>query len=210
MRIANCIRIVLCAAAVLPAAAQPGMETSKSREFPFTFGPLGLGMMKRDVGLSDDTMRQIEGIMQSSRHLLVDLRADLEKREGDLQEALNSPQMSPAQVEKAVDTLIEARGRLSKATTMMMVRMRQLLTHEQWRKLAELQQRPKPVLAPAPPAPPGPPALAAPRPSPAPQPPPRPPEEQELAEKQFHSPQRRRVRRENPLFWASASSASRR
>lgn len=163
--------------AVLPAVAQKGWETPRAHEFPFSFGPLGLSTLTKEAGLSEAQMRQFGEIFQSNRHQLIDLRADVEKKEGDLQVALDSPQVDLAQAERAVDAMLESRNRLAKASTMMMVRMRQVVTQEQWRKMAEMHRRlapppsppqafPAPAAAPtfrrrapAPPAPPAPPEL---------------------------------------------------
>ncbi len=171
--------LFLCfSAALLPAA-----ETPRAGEFPFQFGPLGLTTLMQEVGLSETQMRQFQEIYQSQRHQLVDLRAEVEKKEGDLQQVLDTPQVDLGQAERAVDALLEARGRLAKATTMMMVRMRQAVSQEQWRKMAELQRRlpapplpPAPVAAPAPPGAPSPAFTPKPGRAPAPAPPPPPPE----------------------------------
>ncbi len=142
--------VLACFAAAIPAAAQKGWETPRAGEFPFSFGPTGLGVLMKEAGLSEAQMRQFGEIFQSNRHQLIDLRADVEKKEGDLQVLLEAPQVELAQTERSVDALLEARGRLAKASTMMMVRMRQVVTQEQWRKMAELQRR---VAAPPPPVP---------------------------------------------------------
>lgn len=163
--------LFLCLAAALPLAAQ----APRGPEFPFQFGPLGLSTLMQEVGLSERQMNQFQEIYQSQRHQLVDLRAEVEKKEGDLKQLLDQPRLELAQAERAVDALLEARNRLAKATTMMMVRMRQVMSLEQWHKMAELQRRgaaPLPPPAPAAaPAPPGRPPAFAPKPGPAPPPP---------------------------------------
>ncbi len=168
--------------ATLPGSAQKTWETPRGGEFPFSFGPIGLGTLVKEAGVTEAQLRQIGEIYQSNRHQLIDLRADVEKKEGDLQVMLDTPQVNAAEAERTVDALLEARNRLAKVTTMMMVRMRQMVTQEQWRKIAELQRRVPPP--PPPPAPPAPPAAGAPprparapHPVPAPPPPPAPPEE---------------------------------
>ena len=84
--------VLFCLLLVLPVAAQKASETPKANEFPFTFGPFGLTTLMREAGLAEDQMRQFGEIFQSSRHQLVDLRAEVEKKEGDLQLLLDTPQ----------------------------------------------------------------------------------------------------------------------
>src|SRR5215831_6545299 len=129
---------------VVAGSAQKPPVTPRGGEFPFSFGPIGLGTLMKEAGLTEAQLRQIGEIHQSNRHQLIDLRADVEKKEGDLQVLLDAPQVNAAEAERAVDALLESRTRLAKASTMMMVRMRQMVTQEQWRKIAELQRRTPP------------------------------------------------------------------
>lgn len=132
------LKIFLCLALAVPACCQIGAKAGS--RFPFEFGPMNIGVMKEYVGVSDQQLEQISGIYESNRHNLIDLGADVAKKEGDVRAVLNMPQVDTAQVDKAVDALIESRGRLAKSTTMMMVRMRQILTLDQWRRLDEFAQ----------------------------------------------------------------------
>ncbi len=164
---------------VLPASAQIPSDTRK--EFPFAFGPVGLSTLMKEAGLSEEQMRQFQQIFQDNRHRLVDLRGEVEKKEGDLKFVLDQSQVDLGQAEKTLDALLEARKQLSKATSMMMVRMRQVVTLDQWRKIGALQHElaaPHPPAPPAHAAPPAPGAAPSPRPGQPPAPPRRrPPEE---------------------------------
>jgi len=109
-------------------------------EFPFAFGP-GSGAMLKEAGVSDEQIKQITDAIQNSRHALIDQRAEVEKKEGDFQLLMEAPQINARDTEKALDQLLDARTKLSKTQTMMMVKMRQILTQEQWRKMSEMQRR---------------------------------------------------------------------
>ncbi len=150
------ISSVLCLALLLPGAAGNPWETQKSHdpghlavgvrphadhEFPFSFGPIGLTRLMQQVGLADAQMQQFEQIFQENRNALSDLRVEVEKKERDLQVLLDAPKVDHRQAEPAVDALLEARNRLAKATSMMMVRMRQVVTQEQWRRMQDLQRQ---------------------------------------------------------------------
>jgi TonB family protein len=152
---------ILLAGALCCALALPALAQKAGPQFPFDFRPMGLSGLK-GFGVTDDQIQQISQIYQSNRNNLIDLEADVAKRENDLRALLRTAQADPAQVERAVDALIEARGRLAKSTTMMMVRMRQLMTLDQWEKLSEYEGRltalaeapdPGTPLGPAPPPP---------------------------------------------------------
>lgn len=111
-----------------------------AEQFPFLFKHMGVSELKT-LGISDEQIQQINQVYQNNRDRLNQLNAEVRQRENDLRFLLDGAQVDGAQAEQAVDALVEARGRLSKATTMMMLQMRQLMTAEQWFKLSELQQR---------------------------------------------------------------------
>src|SRR5258708_8541234 len=124
----------LCAAQPRPAGpppegGQPGgpppgkrlSEMPHGGEFPFSFGPVGIGNLMQEAGISEAQMKQIDGIFEGSRHLLIDQRADVEKKEGDFQLLMQAATIDPLRSEKALDALLDARSKLSKTQTMMMV-----------------------------------------------------------------------------------------
>jgi Spy/CpxP family protein refolding chaperone len=144
---------ILTLSLAIPAAAQQaksGTQSPKANEFPFSFGPIGLGVLQKEAGVSDEQMQRFHEIFQFVRVQLVDLRGEVEKREGDLQQLLNGAHVDTAQAERAVDAVLDARNRLAKVQTMMMVRMRQIVTQEQWLKIAELQRQTNPPPPPKP------------------------------------------------------------
>lgn len=112
-----------------------------AHEWPLGFGALGLYTVIREAGLSQAQMRRIEEIIQGHKRTLEEQRVEVEKKERDLKEYLDLAQVDRARVEATVDALLEARTRLSKTTTMMMVQMREVLTQEQWRRMQELQRQ---------------------------------------------------------------------
>lgn len=114
-----------------------------AQEWPFAFGPLGLQTVIREAGLSQAQLRQIEEIIRAHKRTLEEQRVEVEKKERDLKEYLDLAQVDRARVEATVDALLEARTRLSKTTTMMMVQMREVLTQEQWQRMAQLEIRRK-------------------------------------------------------------------
>ncbi len=110
-----------------------------AQEWPFAFGPLGLQTVIQQAGLSQAQLRRIEEIIRTHKRTLEEQRIEVEKKERDLKEYLDLAQVDRARVEATVDALLEARTRLSKTTTMMMVQMREVLTQEQWLRMAQLE-----------------------------------------------------------------------
>ena len=144
------LAVALAALLAIPAGAQnalaPAQVSQKIYEsspqgWPFSFGPMGLSEIQQRVGLSDAQMRQIFQIYEQNRTNLNDLRVEVEKRERDLQVVLDTPALDLGLAERAVDEVLEARNRLAKSATMMMVRMRQVMTQEQWHRMEELQRQ---------------------------------------------------------------------
>jgi Spy/CpxP family protein refolding chaperone len=143
----------LCAAQPQPAGSSQGgqpvvpppgkrlSEMPHGGEFPFSFGPVGIGTLMKEAGISEAQMKQIDGIFEGSRHLLIDQRADVEKKEGDFQLLMQAATIDPVRSERALDALLDARSKLSKTQTMMMVKMRTVLTQEQWHKMEQMQRR---------------------------------------------------------------------
>src|SRR5258708_5248579 len=96
-----------------PAKRMPMSEMPHRGEFPFSFGPVGIGVLMKEAGISETQMKQIDGIFESNRHTLIDQRADVEKKEDDFQLLMQGAQIDPVKSEKAVDALLDARSKLS-------------------------------------------------------------------------------------------------
>jgi protein CpxP len=93
------------------------------------------------IELSDDQAKQIESKFLAHKLKLVDLRADLEKKELELRPLVDADQPDEAKVSAQIDQVVAARGRLEKEATMMNLDIRRVLTVDQWKKLKEYQQQ---------------------------------------------------------------------
>ncbi len=93
------------------------------------------------IELSDDQAKQIESKFLAHKLKLVDLRADLEKKELELRPLVDADQPDEAKVGAQIDQVVAARGRLEKEATMMNLDIRRVLTVDQWKKLKEYQQQ---------------------------------------------------------------------
>ena len=126
----------------------------------------GLGSWWKDseivkrLQLSEAQVGRIEQAYMEHRLRLVDLRADLEKQELQLQPLLDADPPDQGRITAQIDGVTAARGRLEKEFALMLLDIRQVLSGEQWRQLQTLQREREPRGHPGPggfPRPPGPP-----------------------------------------------------
>jgi Spy/CpxP family protein refolding chaperone len=92
------------------------------------------------IGLTEEQSNQIEKIFLKSRPQLIDLKADLEKKQVDLQSAVENHASDRRDIEKKIDSVEEARKQLQKARALMILDIRQVLKPEQWDRLLQMQQ----------------------------------------------------------------------
>lgn len=82
--------------------------------------------------LTPDQQGRMEEIFSKNRRAFIDLKADVERRQLDVEELITKKDSDPKKVSAAIDSLDEARLRLGKARTMTIVEMKGILTSEQW------------------------------------------------------------------------------
>jgi Spy/CpxP family protein refolding chaperone len=120
----------------LALAQRPG-----GKGFPGGFGfqwwdnPVANGL-----NLSEAQNKQIRSIVAEYRSKLIDLRANEEKAQGDFQDVFNDAPADQRRANDAIDRLSNARGEMTKVISQMSLRMRNVLTAEQWQQLRERQE----------------------------------------------------------------------
>ena len=87
--------------------------------------------------LSAEQQERLDEVFSKNRRAFVDLKADVDRRTIDLEDLLAARDVDPKKVGAVSDALEQARGRLGKARTMMVVEMRGILTEEQWTKIVD-------------------------------------------------------------------------
>jgi Spy/CpxP family protein refolding chaperone len=91
------------------------------------------------LNLNDAQRNQIQTAVREFRNRLVDARAALEKAEGDLDDVFNNDgNIDQRRANEAIERLAAARAELTRVASQMTLRMRAVLTTEQWQ---ELQRR---------------------------------------------------------------------
>lgn len=129
---AGLARTVAFAAAILvgaPAAAQlPEMPVGKWWKRP---------RIAAALKLSAEQQQRLDDVFSKNRRTFIDLRADVERRQVDVEELLAKKSSDPKQVASATEALEQAKARLGKARTMMIVEMKEVLTEDQWKMIVE-------------------------------------------------------------------------
>lgn len=114
-----------------PAIASPELPEGKWWKRP---------RVAAEIGLSPDQTREIESVFIRSRTKLIDLKADLEKRQGELQDLMEDPDADRDDVAERIEKVEDARAELQKARALMLLDMKQVLRQDQWEKLRRLQE----------------------------------------------------------------------
>jgi Spy/CpxP family protein refolding chaperone len=96
--------------------------------------------LARDLNLREDQQKQIRETVREYRSKLIDLRAAAEKAELDMEEAFNEEIFDARRANEAVDRLVAARGDLTRTLSQMGIRLRGVLTTEQWRDLQKRRE----------------------------------------------------------------------
>lgn len=105
--------------------------------FPWWESPLA-----RDLGLSPEQQQRIRSILREYRDEMVDLRARVEKAEMALEDLFNQDQPpEPQAASKVINELVEARSALTRRFAEMSLKLRFVLTPEQWRRVQERRPR---------------------------------------------------------------------
>lgn len=93
-----------------------------------------------EIALTPDQESRIESIFSRARPTLIDRKANLEKKQGELEDALEGANADRRSVAARVEAVENARAELQKARVLMVLDMRQVLKPEQWDRLVRMHQ----------------------------------------------------------------------
>lgn len=88
-----------------------------------------------DLSLAPEQAQRIEQMFFEHRKSTIDLRAEMEKNQIDLESLMAATPLDEVRISAQVDKVDAARARLHKAEIVMKIGLRKTLTPEQWRKL---------------------------------------------------------------------------
>ena len=105
---------------------------------PRAYFPWWDGRLVADLNLSTDQREKIRSILRVHRDKLIDERAAVEKAEAEVEDLFAENEIDESKAQPAIDRLVQARSALTRSFTEMGLKLRRVLTMEQWK---ELQQR---------------------------------------------------------------------
>src|SRR5579872_4594981 len=128
------------AAVILPAAlmAQSAPQRAPRQGPALWEGAWWNSPIVQNMDLSETQRKDIRGTVRQYRGHLMDLREAVQRADGDLEIALNESPLDQRKANDAIDRLATARGELTRTLSQMTLRLRTILTNEQWQ---ELQRR---------------------------------------------------------------------
>jgi len=130
------VRRTLFVAAALLAAATVRAQPAQAIEGKWWKRPV----VARELQLSADQTAALEKIFARSKPKLIDLRADLEKKQFLLQQAMEDENADRKDLEKKMEAAENSRAELQKARQRMLLDIRQVMKPEQWQKLLQLRE----------------------------------------------------------------------
>jgi Spy/CpxP family protein refolding chaperone len=98
------------------------------------------GRPARDLNLTEAQQKQITAICKDYAKKVFDLRENWNKAEGELQTAFDESPVDQAKSNVAIEHLAAARSELFKTTSQMDLKIRTVLTDDQWRELKARDQ----------------------------------------------------------------------
>lgn len=109
----------------------------------------GRAKIARDLNLSPAQREQIRATVQQYRPHLLNVRLEVNQAEQALTDQFNRSPVDPGKTNEAIERLVDARSDLTRTLTQLSLKLRLILTEEQWQEL----QRHRPVPGNTPPQP---------------------------------------------------------
>lgn len=156
MKMSKTVRLVLAVAGVVMAGglacAQgpggPGMEPGfgqhrppMERAFGFANGQFWNNPdVVKQLSLTDDQRKAMDGILQDHRMKLIDMQATLRKAEVEMIPLMKADSPDRAAIEAQIDKVVSARADLEKANARFLLDIRMQLKPDQWKQLQIIHQ----------------------------------------------------------------------
>jgi len=94
----------------------------------------------KQLTLTDDQRKAMDGILQDHKMKLIDLRANLEKAEVELGPMMKADTPDQRAITAQIDKVVSARAELEKANALFLLDIRMKLTPDQWKQLQAFRQ----------------------------------------------------------------------
>jgi Spy/CpxP family protein refolding chaperone len=130
--------LVLLAVALGTLQAQGPPPGPRAPGISWWESPWWNGAAAQDLNLSDGQKNDINAIVKDYRSKMMDMRSAIGKADRDVAAAFAENPVDPHKANDSIEKLATARGDLTRALSQMSLKVRLVLTAEQWQ---ELQQR---------------------------------------------------------------------
>jgi Spy/CpxP family protein refolding chaperone len=100
--------------------------------------------VSRELNLSDAQVRQIRQTQKEFRPRMLQLRDNVNKAETDVDAAFNEDPVDQTKANDAINRLATAHADVTRAVSEMDLKLRMILTAQQWQELKTKQRRPWP------------------------------------------------------------------
>ena len=127
------VRIPLAAAFLVLLAAPAAAQMPETPPGKWWKRPRIVQLLK----ITPEQQDKLEEIFARNRSSFVDLKAEVEKNQIDVEELVAKKDADPKKVSAAVDALEMSRMRLRKSVTMMFLEQKSVLTQQQWTQLLD-------------------------------------------------------------------------
>jgi Spy/CpxP family protein refolding chaperone len=111
---------------------------------PHGRGPRINPEVAKQLNLSEAQTHQMDQVTQEDRPRLFAAREEVNKAEAAVDAAFNEDPVDQAKGNEAINRLAAARGDLTKAVSQHDLKIRMILTTQQWQQLKEIQHEPWP------------------------------------------------------------------
>jgi Spy/CpxP family protein refolding chaperone len=106
-----------------------------SAQLPKRFYAWWSSPVAENLNLSVEQQRHVRNTLKEYRPHLQDIRTAVDAAEQDVEEQFNADPVDPQRVDKAIERLIAARAELTRTLTQLSLKLRTVLTHQQWEEL---------------------------------------------------------------------------
>jgi Spy/CpxP family protein refolding chaperone len=132
------LAVLLCAfAGRLPAQGPPLTPGSRASGFWWE-SPWWNGAAAQGLNLTETQKTDINGIVKDYRSKMMDLRSTVDRADKDVAAAFGENPVDQKKANDAIEKLAASRGELTRTLSQMSLKLRMVLTADQWQ---ELQQR---------------------------------------------------------------------
>ena len=122
-------------------ALLPATLLAQARQGPAWWeSPWWNSPLVQNLDLNEAQQKEIRTTVREYRGHLMDLREAVQRADSDLQVALDQSPLDQRKANDAIERLATARGDLTRTISQMTLRLRTILTNDQWQELQKRQE----------------------------------------------------------------------